>query len=754
MFGLLALVTLSPGLRADGTIVDSPSRRSPVDLSPRADGNVTYETVAKPVGAVLAELSGKLGMKLKATAEANQEIVLVSVHDVPVKGLMDRLATVTSCDWEQDGDTYTLKASNSMRTKERDFAISEAAKKISGELANRVKEQQKLAEATKKAAEKGAKGDQPDKSDDETDALAAMPGPFGMGGPDADVITALLQEIDPAELAEIGPDERGVWVTNNPNRMQRLLGSTAPTLIQDWIVKHNASVPKTEPAASEQETQLPPALQNMFGSMTKPVKEPVAKALLSVQRGLMSSALGLQVELKAYSAQGTVLLTATSMLDTANFEAQIQAAVAKQKGGKVETPPASPAISYSADSQALQSVLSSASKSGGLSVKLPPALREKLIHPEIKDPLAYTVSDCLLSYAKVRSKQIVADVPDTALESSTMTGISGAPQTIADVQKSIDKGDVLRMVEDGDFVLFQPTDPEVARENHVDRLALRKLLSAIETKFVPSLDDVAEYAVSSPAPMDNAVSMEYVMMFVPSMMGSMILNGGQSNWDALRFFGSLEPAQRQILRSGGSFAMGNLPQAPQQFAARFLFSGQAKFTQEGSTPKQEDPFGSMISMFMGGGAGGDFLEEPTEVMPGGLTAAAIVGCGATTEPLVYFSNDGTFGQWTMGPQELAMFTMLQGFISKAGAGSGPDLSMPKNGLLGQRGRLRLTFHVGGKMIASCVLLDPSVSKDASSVALDNLPSDFKSQVASQTALMQKGILGSIGSLMPGKQNTP
>jgi len=734
------------------------------------DATITYETVAKPVGAVLAELGPKIGMKLAATAEANQEIVIVSVHDVPVKDMMDRLAIVTSCDWQQDGDTYTLKPSQSMRNKERDYAITEATKKIVAAIADRVKlaaKQQKMfSDIAAKAKAKAQKGDDKAGKEDESDdgGTIDMPsfGMFGGGGADDEVITGLLQGVDPTVLAEIGPDERAVWVSNNPNRMQRILGTNSAALIQQWIVKHNASIPTGANVASGPEMdQVPAAIKNMIASKMQPVKEPVAKALLTVQRGMMFDTLGLQINLKAYSAQGKVLLQATSMLGSQLMD-QVQEAMeqaASGKPGEAEkkpAPPASTPIAYSPDSLALQKAESSSKGSPNFNIKLPDDLRAKLIHPEKNDPLAFTVTDCLLSYAKDRGKDIIADVPDGALESSTMTGLSDAPKTVADVQKEIEKGDTMRQVEDGKYLLIQPEDPEVSRLNRVDRDALRKLLASVEEKLMPSLDDIAEYALASPPPTENPLSMEYVMLFMPSTLMSMVMDGGATNWDAIRFYGALDPNQKQTLRSGGGFTIGSLGSNAQHYASRFLFSGEANLTPEGSAPAQADLMTTMMSTFMGGAGGNDYREEPTEVMPGGLTTDAAVTCGASKEPLVYCGSDGAPGQWSLGPQEMALFNMMQGFMSKAGAdaGAGQTFSLPKEGLLGQRAKFQLTFHVGKKTTASCTLYDPSVSKDSQKIALDNLPSDFKSQVAAETAQLQKGILGSLGSLMPGKQAPP
>src|SRR5579862_2718431 len=100
----------------------------------QAPSSVTYTGEAKPVGSVLQEISKGSGLHLRADSEANREIVLISVKDMPVEGFLSRLAKVTSCRWDRNGDELTLKPDEAQRSREAEAEAEARTTAISKEI--------------------------------------------------------------------------------------------------------------------------------------------------------------------------------------------------------------------------------------------------------------------------------------------------------------------------------------------------------------------------------------------------------------------------------------------------------------------------------------------------------------------------------------------------------------------------------------------------------------------------------------------
>jgi hypothetical protein len=73
------------------------------------DQPVRYDQPARTVKQLLADLSRQTGVTLFAPSPLDAEIVLVSVQDMPLKTLMEHLATVTDAEWfKQPNGSYHL----------------------------------------------------------------------------------------------------------------------------------------------------------------------------------------------------------------------------------------------------------------------------------------------------------------------------------------------------------------------------------------------------------------------------------------------------------------------------------------------------------------------------------------------------------------------------------------------------------------------------------------------------------------------
>jgi len=679
-------------------------------LAGRLDGQpITYESAAKPVGAVLADLAAITGLKLHANAEANREMVLVSVHDAAPKDLFDRIALVTGCEWEQVGDSYTLKPSPSLRVRERNQMLARRTEAIAAAIKQRAKT------ATEPGQDKTA------------DAQAKSPDTFEslLSEDDSnEFITRLLQLVDPESLAQIEPEGRAVWATNNPTRTQTLIEGNSAALVQEWVGRHNALAAQVPAELKDQPVSgYPPGMEEEIRYDLAAVREPVAKVLLIVEREKPSEDF-LNVAVHAYDAKGELLLKADCTIGTSDDSPN-----AADKSD--ESPPADSSlpIVYSADSKELIEATKDSSIIESHPPKVSASLRTELMHPERKDPLAYLVSDCLFCCAKDRGKDVVADVPDSSLEGLGLVNGGQIPKTANEARTAFD--DEMSLKEDGKYLMVRPREPALDLENRVDRGALRRLLVSVDQKSIPSLEDLADFALADPAPADNPISSDYISVFADEgVLGG--YHESDDGWVALQFLGSLSPSERQNLREGGKLAFQSLSQNSQRRASQLLFGADNVLEPE-IPPKSNAEFQQNRS---------DFRHEPTELLPSGIPSGAFVSAAGKTAPIICASAEGTPVPRVVDIVELAWRSLRPASRSP----------LPKEGILGSRTIFNLEFHVGMGMMGTVALQDTLVPPNGAKILLSDLPPDLKSQVDAIAARMQKKL--STAKPDPSDKETP
>lgn len=700
-----------------------------VFLASQTTGTVSYGGEAIHVGAVLQEVSKSAGIHLEADPEADREIVLISVKDMPLQVFLDRLASVTSCSWDKSDSKWVLKPSARLRAKEADDEFQAKASGIAKQIQTEIEASKKRSDVMNVKTEPGQA------------AISAL-AEANNSDPGTAALNQILSRMDPTALAAIGPGERGVWATNSANSMQKLLPEGSGALITDWIQQHNAMVAKSKPDIQDSVTAgLPKEMLDMFRSQTQAVTKAPTKALLVVKQStFMGSWLGLQVELAAYDAQGTSLIQTQTMLDSQMAEMMARIAAPKKPAtAGSETP-----IPYSDDSKALKQVFGAAS-GNGFTVNVPPQLRAKLLHPETKDPLAYLATDRLMALAKKKEEQIIADLPDSSFGLDFAD--SGEVTTVEAEQRDLDSKKTLIAVLDGNCLLVRPAKPDAERHVRINRASLATLLAAVEAKRQPSLDDVCAYALANEPPFSNPIGMTYCMTFVPSLMG-FSLSGSFPDWNMYRLYGSLSPVQQQSLRSGGRVSLSELSEGQRGYAAAVLFGADATFRPADKKPGGTDLLTRMSSMF--GGSSSNGAMDPTELMPNGLSPGIVMTCAASDEPIMQtLDATGKPGTWCFSASDLAMVDLMK---SMPGA-QNMDSMFPTNGLLGHRTDLEFTFHVGSLAALDQTLRDDVVGADAQHVSLNSLPADFQALVEKQKADLKHSPLGMFQS-MPMFRNTP
>jgi hypothetical protein len=666
---------------------------------------VTYRSPGKPVGAILREISTATGLHLRADAEANREIVLVSVQKVPLRDVLNGIASVTSCKWREAPSGRVLEPDIKKRGLEEEDVLRERAEQI------RLSIQKQLASIE-------APPTKPEIPDDvkrtltqqELAKLSDEAARDMVIDPGDRATNLILSTIDPLSLASIGLYGRAVWATNIPTGCQGPLPDGAAQAILDWIRQHNIDLRRpSDPATADLDPGLSPARREELLLSRSPVTQPPAKAILIVSSGSFDGSL--QAELNVYDSAGAILIHDRDFIQIAR---DLPFPVPKQEKSPE---PRRTELTLSDDSKLLRGSISRARLTALFAAH--PGLRERLMHPETKDPLAYVASDLLLSLSESRHRQVIADIPDSFLGIGP-GGPASRIKTVEDLEALLSAGTSLREQDRDGILLIGASLPSVERALRIERKSLRELIAAVEAGEQPLLDPISAYALENPAPLVNSLEKFCARLLPRLYANSFLLDPG--NWVMCRLYATLSQSQRATLLAGQPVEFSLLGAEQKGYVSSLLFGADAVYRTEDDPPDDPEI-----------GSGGDrpsycsdLSMEPTEAMPQGLPPQGYITCEISDQPVFQVQGSGVYEWICFSPRELAS---LEDYDPGAPGFSG----VPIHGVLGNRSLLRFTFHVAPGICSDRCLFATQVPNNGRLIRLDHLPESFRFQVDQQRA---------------------
>jgi hypothetical protein len=679
----------------------------------QAAATIDFESRAAPVATVVAALAKAQDVKLEVSPNVGNEIIVVHANGVTLQSVLDKIALVSSAEWQRDGEVTKLVASTVARSREASEERTQRLNRLRKSLADRLK-------ARTSSTSEG------EDSDEEMDDVIQSYSP----------VDELLKGIDLTAIAAMNAGDRIVYATN-PTAMQRRLPSNTPAIVQTIVTQHNASIPEqteNNEELSQYLEKMPPSVRKMIERQQKPVGNP-SKALFVVSAQAFTSMQMVSAELRLYDAEGNVILSQPTYLD---FEMPTVPKPTKAGNSPVTSTP----ITYSEDSKALLAGFQG-SPTSGMKMNVSPELRAKLMQPDVYDPLSFTATDELLSVAAHKKKSLVANVSDAMMDTPNMM-VPGSKATVEEVEASLAAGDESTITETEGWVVIRPTHPATSRTDRTDRVALANLVQAAKTKALPTLDEICAFAVTSPSPMQNGVGRFYAIYFVPGMMSMGM--GGITDWDAFKFYGTLGPSQKSSLSRGQTLAVGAMSGMQKNLWSKMVFGASSHIS--AGTPKiPEDPFEGMMSMGMMGMNTDSYLQEPTELMPNGLPPGAFLQFNTQLEPIAnpVDAGDQMLGAMgALGPSEIALLKMFTDDPNLAAISS----QMPQIGQvrIGERTIIQMNLILPKNNYASQTLNDNKIGNGAP-VAFNDLPADFKAIIEKRTAALKASPMGELGALM-------
>ncbi len=707
---------------------------------------VTFTQSMTSVGRALEGLSNASKVPLLASVPMAGEPLMISVTDAKLADLMAQIAKVTGGAWRREEGGFRLIRPAGMDAAEQNAERAERLKSIRTQIAKKMESLKPKPAGSKQTSE----------------GPNFSMGFGGMGGSGAGdkAITKLLGQIDVNAIAGIEQGERVVF-SSLPTRMQRpFFGNVAP-VVTELVQNHNAATANRPPTNVGADDEVDEAELNEFlkaigiSRNDKPIEGRPAKVLLAVAKGggFMGMMGGYQIELLLFDSNGKVLIREQSMLMDSNGllggiaqamgaamegigDALGGATGEKPKEQEIEGPDGD--IVYSKETKEVATLFGTAGggMSGGMSIpsKLTPDLEAKLLRPDIYDPLSFVESESLAAVASVKKWNVVANLPDSRI---SMFGMM-AGETATKVNKyltSIFKDKRLVANSANGWLTIQPSHPRSARLSRVDRASLAKLIGGAKTNIVVNLDDYAAYALKNPPPMETPAAMIYLMLFAPNAMSQGMM--GMTDWDMLRFYGTLNPVTKSSLPNGITMSLTNVEPYQRKLVERMLFGANANLV-VGAQPEESaaSPFMAIMKSFMGNN-GGTWKQEPTEIMPDGLPNAGTIQIKAENTMVGRVEGESELNSMfgALGPGELALFQFMK---------DDPNMGMMAQGMppitalkMGTRSTYKFRFNVAADVSTSRVLNDDRISKDGQILSIDNLPADFRAQIEKQKELLKK-----------------
>ncbi|MGI8923626.1 MAG: hypothetical protein ACR2HJ_06230 [Fimbriimonadales bacterium] len=700
------------------------------------DPKVTYSTVAVPIKRALADIAKATGAKIDVAGQAAAEIVIINVKDAPLSQVMAKIAKVTSGEWVKDAEgiqwlNYSSVTLQKDRQAAADMRVADVTKSLK-QMADRLSPAPDI---------RPAGSETPD--DEEV-----LPQPLtGI----SKAIIRISSLVSPAAIASVDDGERLVFAST-PTRMQRPLGNIG-SIIADLVQEHNAGALEREKIERESEETNPKTVEQKkeeedtrrtWGrfdrqNFDKPITAPIAKVLFIISKeGFGFFGGGATIELKLFDAEGKVVLSGQDSLG-AGFDpmGMMGASAPGNTQAAPKQGPTNPPIEYSDTTKELSGFFDFTGGGNDFGSKKPSErLLEKLLRPDNYDPLSFQQSEALLAVARAKGVNLIANLPDNVVSFMDTFNAKGKA-TVDDYLEDLKNGESVTIDSADGWMTVRPASPAKSRELRVDRFALAALIGGGHAKGVPSLDDLAAYALKCEQPSETPIVMPYVMLFAQHAFSQGMR--GPTDWSMLRFYGQLTLAQRESLKAGSQLSMRSLLPQQKDLVTKMAFGSppQIKVERPGDKPADEGGFMEMMSSFMPS-AVVDYKDEPTEVMPSGLPADAYVTLKLTEDNVVVpQSAEGKdiamFG--ALGTDELAIFQYMKESpeFGEMG-GMMPQIDRVR---LGSRRVLDFTFQLGVGVSLKETLLDDNLPKNSDAISTSALPAEFQARIRKRVEALKK-----------------
>lgn len=694
-------------------------QQSQADLSQK----VTYRHAAAPVRVILEELSAATKVPLGAAANLNNEILLVSVKDLPLKELLDKIAEAAAGEWTVEGAKTYLTRSSARLKAEDAIEYQNKLAAIQKLLAERKGVSDLLEVDTVERALKRRKQLESQTQQNFDRNAWEQISQIDQGTPGRRALIRIVQSLDPKALAAMVTGDRVVYSTS-PNRMQKSMPGNSAALFAD--LRKDTDVWNQAAArlpASEERSVFVDEDAHRFD---KPFVAPPAKALLIVQSADegIDTATNLSLKLIVTDQEGTILFSSSDTLRSLNFSGMQSAIAEGEKRG------AEHKLSLSASAKDLAEQFSYAigrRSSSGKRPEIGPEWKQRILHPERNEPLSTLASEVVFNIVDAEGGQTVMSLPD--LYFLLTVALFAAPDvnvtTVAGALAALNSfGGTSTGVKNGWFAI-NPARPASMRQQRSNRLAISDYLTQADREGRVTLRNRAAYALKQESPAMIDLGMVSAILLFPEEEEAM---GIWQERDWLKLLGTVGSGQlQQLLSRDGRLAVSNM--SPQQLGIvqKIIYGAKSGYGPNYGLIVEDENGNSIEAPGLFGPGGRTLRTEPTEALPSGVPRDAYLTITSNTREVVFCSSSSSPGM--RSEQEL---TSLAWNIATR---ERPDLFPWANQQaqydrfrLGKTEDFTLTLHLARDLVIRTTLKDPMVTTKGDPLPLESMPEDFQSKL--------------------------
>lgn len=705
---------------------------------------VTLSMPATKLSVIAAEIKQQTGVQITCNPTVANIPVLVSVTDVPLDQLLQKLAQVTGGEIFAQGEGFLMSKSDKLRTDE--------ANKENGWIVAAFDRAKKRIASTPSAI--------PDRWDDKTlsdlvtkaqktreEMSARLSGIQRQQGAQITMFDSSAASSTPASgsarkatelipssvLASIKPGERAVY-SSTPNRMQRRMPINVTQIVNDFVYNHNL-LAKAAP-------QLAPTPGvNIVGGLTagEPIQG-VTETHLILSRGYRSTTVNVEIKFAdrngLYVGQGQYSITpeyAPAQPSTTEEGTKVEISeLARQMAVIMAQETASPSSDRTAFRVASvgggggASFITVGSGGDSLPKQIPDELLNVFVNPDKYDPTSLYVSECYIQAAKAEGKDLVAAFPDTIVRDLARTLVKGNVTHKAILGSSAAYG--LSVDSASEWMVVTPTWANAARSTRFDRDQAAKLFRSIHSRGFAFLEELADYSFFVTVGLPDRSLDNVYLGLINKDVGDQFNEYVSMSLDLLQLYGTVPENSKRQAGEKLQLAYRTLSPQGKQLADHAYYAR---------------PSGFMMPQFAGGGqfsavmmtmettANGrpmppanSVLNEPTEALPNGIPGEALVNIDRTLQEAVFASTKGIRGGQMLSAEELGM---RQGLVdANFSGGTAPlqfDTYQPAQLL-----QVSVTFDLGDYGRPSAYFKDAWLVNGSRPVAYNQLPEGFRAKV--------------------------
>ena len=777
--------------------------------------NVTLNDPPQSIEALLTKLSSTTGESLSVSNLLAREVVQVSVKDVPLDELLGKLSDVAGGTWVKtssgrrlDLDTERarkqVQANLAARTLELKAEIDKLSKEVkSAPPLDPAKFQQTIDQLRQNAQNGQAGQNQPQFGQ----AFSAMRNQM----PGSRAIILTLSEMKPEELAKVGPGQRVVFTTM-PTPMQKPLPSTAVSIMKAFATdqaKWQSTMGAGRGGPRGQRPGPNGQPQPQAAAPSAPQTGPPYKAFLIATR---FGGNGINLEYTVTDAQGNSLGSSNLTVGEAqpqqpepsteksdqkplSLSAETKLSLELLGRGGVFGFGGRGAFGQAGGPQGFGGRGPGAGgpqgfggrgpggqgRSGGAVTPDPrpqdqpqnrgsrpqqggarqpftppvtsPEMASKLKDPVANEPLALTMGEVWTQVASTQGKNMVALLPDSLI--GGMSRFLRTDHTADQILGAAKSTWNLDVQENGAWLTVAPKDLVTARDERIDRSAVKKLIDAVVKNGTARLDDIATYATKSPVLSSGSFDVAIVRSIDPASAQNMAQVYGE-NRDMLLMFAGMGSGTRQALDQGKTLAVSSAASNGVSLLADMVFNSRngprveqpnsadrtASSTRSSSVPMLSTLpvvgalFQAQNGQNRGGrpgnfGGRGNMSQERTEILPHGVPGGAVVAVQQRTETVAKAVRKDVGLSQVMNSQTMAMEQFRAANPQQNANGQGPQRqTIAWDGYVaGNRYLYTFVFTLAPGVTITRSLEDTSFDPNSKPVSANELPQQFLAEVS-------------------------